>query len=193
MKLKWHLIVVFFALVLVLLWQLLPSSEPAPGRDQVIIAAARNIESDHGVQAVQVPSHGSQAAPGNPLVNEPDNERAEVPAAPVDLFAKYAGWSFERLAGARAVLSLNMNATINEVLDQRLKQGQFEELILKDGEPLETTGATVRTISEPAGVGLTRYKIIKLPYEEYAQLKLLREEVIWLDGQTQRLSHPPRR
>ncbi|MEO6710431.1 MAG: hypothetical protein ABI054_06105, partial [Planctomycetota bacterium] len=101
-----------------------------------------------------------------PSETPPSVERAEVEIGTIDFKAKYADWSLERLEGAKAILEKDLRETTKRVLDERMKQGLFEELLVKEGEPTPEQSGITQVFTESAGEGMVRYKIAKLPLEE---------------------------
>jgi hypothetical protein len=118
------------------------------------------------------------------------NERAQVAVEKVDFAAKYANWSVERLEGAKAVLNASLMESSNRILDERTKQGLFEELVLQEGAATPPQHGIARDYAESAGPGLVRHRITELPLEEYPALQSLKDEVDWLNARTWELAHP---
>ncbi len=186
------LLIAILALGAVLTWVSLRSSERAtPMSPEIGASSPKPSADDTGSTAVleippaPVPQTETPAA-------QVDGERSTAVVEKVDFNAKYNGWSLERLQVVRQEVATRLALTVSAVLDERMKQGKFEESLVKDGEPAPALNGFDKLTGEGVGGGMMRYRIVKLPLEEYPMVNSLREEASWLQTRTQDLSSPPK-
>lgn len=195
MKPKLLLAIVLLGLCSLVVWMKLRSSDdssaPRAGFTNREVVSSLEAEAKSPVLETPPLPTGQSETPGKAA----EGERAAATMEKVDYAAKYAGWSLDRLEGAKAILDKSNFEKVQEVLAERYKAGLFEELIVKEGEGTPPMSGPHRIDSggEPPGPGLVRYKITKLPLEEYPLLTAENDELSWLWSRTYELSKPPKK
>lgn len=134
---------------------------------------------------VESPAAGA-GAPGAPSTHAP----VEIPT--VDLDTKYAGWSIERLEGAKAMVDATVQRIFTKIVAERRKAGEFEEVIVGAGETFHSRAFSqpVTTWSEPTGDGRMSHRSIEIPVDEYPQFQAVRLEQCWLTTKLHALRAP---
>ena len=122
-----------------------------------------------------------------------DAERSAATVDTIDFDAKYGSWTLERLEEAHAVSRKELARVVTEVFDERMKQGKFEESIVKAGEPGPSSDGWNRVSGEGIDGGLVRYRNVKLPLDEYPLVNSIWQETSWLQKRLQALHGPSKR
>ncbi len=190
MKTTLLLMITLIALAVVIFWSSQQSSEPRAATIPEQIGSGTKPNSKGTAEAPTIQTPLAPAPETETPAANIENDRKEAAWEKVDFDAKYKGWSLERLVGSQAVLNMEVQRVVNEVFDERMKQGLFEELVLKEGESTPAFSEPTQVHGENAGKGLVRYKIVRNPVAEYPRVKALKDEQGWLGGKIYRLSNP---